>query len=65
LFWQFHTEGYVIQFFLNDGSPTDSTFVFDSETIENFPEGGKARFTINIYEEKKEIVFDVSYPGST
>lgn len=64
VFRQFHNEGFVIQYIMNEAMSNDSVIVFDSEIIENFVEGGKARFTINILSENEiETLFDVSFPG--
>lgn len=64
VFRQFHIEGYVNQYVLNDSLSDDSTLIFETEMIENFVEGGKARWTIKKIEENKiESIFDVSFPG--
>jgi hypothetical protein len=64
VFRQFHSEGYVNQYVLNDSLSNDTTFIFESEDIENFVEGGTARFTIHKHKKGKiETVFDVSFPG--
>lgn len=61
---QFNNEGYVNQYILIDSLSNDSTVVFETEIIENFVPGGKARFTINKIDRNEiETVFDVSFPG--
>lgn len=64
VFRQFNTEGYVNRYVLIDSLSNDSGYVFETEEIENFIEGGKARWTINILSENEiETVFDLSFPG--
>jgi len=64
VFRQFHVEGFVNQYVLNDSLSTQSTFVFESEIIENFVPGGTARFTVNILNDREiETIFDVGMPG--
>ncbi|MBN2000148.1 hypothetical protein JW935_21540 [candidate division KSB1 bacterium] len=46
IYRQFNNEGYVNQYVLTDSLTNDSTLVFDTEIIENFVAGGKARLTI-------------------
>ena len=61
---QFNSEGYVNQYLLNDSLSSDSSLVFETEIIENFIPGGKARWTIIKTGEKEiETIFDVSFPG--
>jgi len=41
-----------------------AVFVFDTESIENFMPGGKARWTIKIISDNEiETIFDVSFPN--
>lgn len=64
VFRQFHGEGFVNQYILNDSLSTDKSFIFESEIIENFVPGGTARFTINIKKDTQiETLFDVGFPG--
>lgn len=64
VFRQFHTEGFINQYVLNDSLSTDKSFVFESEVIENFVQGGTARFTIHIKSDSEiETLFDVGFPG--
>lgn len=64
IFRQFNNEGYFNQYILNDSLSTDQTLVFQTEAIENFMPGGKAKWTIRkISENEIETVFDVSFPG--
>ncbi len=61
---QFNNEGFVNQYILNDSLSTPDTFIFETETIENFMPGGKARLTIKKISEKEiETIFDVSFPN--
>ncbi len=63
VFRQFHNEGFYNQYTLSDSLSNDKTFVFESEFIENFVPGGRARFTINIIGENEiETLFDVGFP---
>lgn len=64
VFRQFHIEGYINQYVLNDSLSNDTVLVFETEIIENFPPGGKARWTIKKVGTKQiETIFDVSFPG--
>ncbi len=64
VFRQFHIEGFVNQYILNDTLSSEKSFVFESEIIENFVPGGKARFTIQIHSNSEiETLFDVGFPG--
>lgn len=62
---QFHIEGYVIQYTLVDSLANYTTLVFESEYIENFVPGGKARWTLKkISDNQIETIFDVAFPNS-
>ena len=62
IFRQFNNEGYVNQYRLNDSLSNDSLLVFETEVIENFVPGGKARWTIKkISADEIETIFDVSF----
>jgi len=62
---QFHIEGYINQYVLIDSLSNDSMLIFESESIENFVPGGKARWTIKkISENQIETIFDVAFPDS-
>lgn len=62
---QFNIEGYINQYMLSDSLSNDSILVFESESIENFVPGGKARWTIKkISENQIETIFDVAFPDS-
>lgn len=64
VFRQFNNEGYVNQYLLNDTLSSDSVLVFDTEVIENFMPGGKARWTIVKKSDKRIVTtFEVSFPG--
>ena len=66
VFRQFHGEGFVNQYVLNGSLSNDTTFIFETEAIENFMKGGSARFTIHkLGADHIETVFDVSMPGHT
>jgi len=63
VFRQFHIEGFVIQYTLVDSLSSNSKLVFESEEIENFVTGGKARWTISkVTGNAIETIFDVSMP---
>ncbi len=62
---QFNSEGYVNQYVLQERLSGDSLLIFETENIENFAPGGKARYTIRLISDTlMETVFDVSLPGS-
>lgn len=64
VFRQFHVEGFVNQYVLNPEQSTAEKLVFESEVIENFIPGGKARWTILIKSEGEiETIFDLQMPG--
>jgi hypothetical protein len=64
IYRQFHNEGYVIEYALNDSLSSDNTFVFESFSIDNFVPGGRARFTILMKAKNViETIFDISFPG--
>lgn len=55
IFRQFHIEGFVTRY----------TLVFETDLIENFVPGGKARWTIKkISANEIETTFDISFPNS-
>ena len=52
------------QYVLKEELTTNMKLIFETEIIENFMAGGKARFTINkIAENEIETIFDVSFPN--
>lgn len=64
IFRQFHIEGFVNQYILNQEVSTPNKLVFETEVIENFVPGGKARWTIVINNENAiETIFDLQMPG--
>ncbi len=64
VFRQFNNEGYVNQYVLNDSLSTETVLIFETEKIENFMPGGKARWTIKrISDDQIETIFDVYFPG--
>lgn len=63
VFRQFNNEGYINQYVLNGSASNDSVLVFETEYIENFIPGGKARWTIRkISNTAIETTFDLSFP---
>lgn len=63
VFRQFHVEGFVNHYILNDSLSVGSKFVFESEIIENFVPGGKARYTLILNSGNLETLFDIAMPG--
>lgn len=64
VFRQFNIEGFVNQYVLNDSLSSDSLIIFETEVIENFVPGGKARWTIRKLDDNQiKTTFDVSFPG--
>ncbi len=64
VFRQFHVEGFVNQYILNQEISTPEKLVFETEMIENFVPGGKARWTIIIKSSTEiETIFDLQMPG--
>lgn len=60
---QFNTEGNVNQFILTSPLSDENELVFETEKMENFERGGKARFTIKkISENEIETIYEVSTP---
>jgi hypothetical protein len=61
---QFHIEGFVNQFKIESISPDGKTIVFISESIENIPQGWRAKETYNITSENEFIeIFELAGPG--
>ncbi|HSA97056.1 MAG TPA: hypothetical protein VLJ16_13460 [Acidobacteriota bacterium] len=61
---QFHVEGFVNEYVLQDQASDPKLFVFVSEAIENIPAGFKARLTYRIVDsETFEQTFDLAPPG--
>ena len=59
---KFNNEGYYNQYILNDSLSNENILVFETEFIENFVPGGKAKWTIKKLNDKEiETVFDVSF----
>jgi len=64
VFRQFNNEGYINRYILNDSLSNNTTLVFETEEIENFVPGGKARWTIKkVSDIEMETTFDVSFPN--
>lgn len=61
---QFHIEGYVIQYKMESISPDGKTIVFISESIENVPNGFRAKETYQlISEDEFTETFELAEPG--
>ena len=61
---QFHIEGFVNQYKLESVSPDKKTIVFISESIENIPQGFRARETYKVVNENEFIeTFEIAEPG--
>ncbi len=64
VFRQFHNEGFVNKYILNDSLSTDSLFIFESDMIENFVPGGKTIFKIKVINiDEIETIFEISFNG--
>lgn len=64
VFRQYHSEGFFNEYVLSKAESNDSTLVFETERIENFVPGGRARFTVRLKAANEiETVFDVGFPG--
>ncbi len=61
---EFHIEGFVNQYILDSLSSDNRTFIFNSESSENSPEGLRARLTFKI-KNKDEFteLFELAMPG--
>jgi len=59
---QFNSEGYVNQYTLE--RPAENVLLFNSEALENSPEGTRARLTITlITKDEFEELFELAFPG--
>ncbi|MCL3779731.1 hypothetical protein EMN47_04925 [Prolixibacteraceae bacterium JC049] len=64
VFRQFNIEGYVNQYILIDSLSTPNEFVFETEKIENFVPGGKARWVITKNTDNSiTTTFNVAFPN--
>lgn len=64
VFRQFHTEGFVAQYVATSEALDGPEIVFESESIENIPEGFKARETYRFSGARAfEEVFELAEPG--
>lgn len=64
VFRQYHIEGFYNEYVLSDSLSSEEKLVFETEKIENFVPGGKARFTIQLRSSAQiETLFDVGFPG--
>lgn len=64
IYRQYHTEGFYNEYILADSLSNENILVFDTEKIENFVPGGRARETIIIKSNSEiETRFDVGFPG--
>ena len=62
IYRQFNNEGLINHYILNDSLSNESILIFETETIENFMSGGKARFTTKkISKTELKTIFDVSF----
>lgn len=61
---QFHIEGFVNEYALENISPDGKTISFVTESIENLPEGFRARETYQLINDNEfEETFELSEPG--
>jgi len=61
---QFHIEGFVNQFKIESISPDGKTIIFISESIENIPQGFRAKESYQIISEDEFIeTFELAEPG--
>ncbi|MFQ5490969.1 MAG: hypothetical protein ACE5GE_09635 [Phycisphaerae bacterium] len=61
---QFHTEGYVTQYVLEDISDAGTTLRFVTESVESGPPGMRARLTFHVGQDKElEQEFELAPPG--
>ena len=61
---QFHIEGFVNQYKIDSISPDGKTIVFISESIENIPQGFRAREIYQIRSDNEFIeTFEIAEPG--
>ncbi|OFX89204.1 MAG: hypothetical protein A2W99_01575 [Bacteroidetes bacterium GWF2_33_16] len=64
IYRQFNNEGYYNQYVLNDSLSNDNLLIFETELMENFVIGSKAKFTIKrINEMEMETIFELYFPG--
>ena len=64
VFRQFHVEGFIIQYILDDISDDGKMLVFNSEQIENGPPGLKAKLTFKFIDNNTlEESFHLAFPG--
>jgi hypothetical protein len=63
VFRQFHGEGFVNQYILDSLSQDRKTIVFASESIENIPQGWRARETYRMEHNRFTEVFNLAEPG--
>ena len=63
VFRQFHIEGFVNQYVLNEVAKEGHTLVFETEVIENIPAGWRARETYQVTGEDTFIeIFELAAP---
>ena len=62
---EFHSEGFVNQYILDNLSDDNKTYVFSSENVENAPTGLRARVTYKILNENKfKEIFELAPTGN-
>ncbi|UCC81484.1 MAG: hypothetical protein JSW46_10725 [Gemmatimonadota bacterium] len=61
---EFHSEGFVNRYLLEEWDPQERRFVFESESIENLTEGWRARVTLTVHGENTfSETFELAAPG--
>lgn len=61
---EFHSEGFVNRYLLEEWDPEERRFVFESESIENLSAGWRARVTLTIHGENSfSETFELAAPG--
>jgi len=63
IFRQFHGEGFINQYRLDNLSPDRKTLTFLSEAIENIPPGWRARETYILDDHSLTEIFNLAEPG--
>jgi len=64
VFRQFHIEGFITQYVLEEISGNGKTLLFKTEKIENAPPELRARLTFKLLKsDKLEVNFELAFPG--